>query len=221
MPCRSTRSLRERSAVCAPAVLLAVLLANIGLQTPAARAEDSADVKKAQILYKKGEAAFNAKHYDEALKEWEAGYALAAKPLFIVNMAHAERRRGELRKALALYRRYLLVDPDTKLRGEVEGVIKELEEAIAAEDAAAPPPTGTPPAVPPPAPAPPVVAAPEPVVVAAPAPAATDEPTPVYKSWWFWSVIGAVVVAGVVTGVVLSSGGTQDQKGTLGSLGKR
>jgi len=32
---------------------------------------------------------------------------------------------------------------------------------------------------------------------------------PVYKRWWFWTAIGAVVAGGVVTAVVLSSGTTR------------
>jgi hypothetical protein len=31
---------------------------------------------------------------------------------------------------------------------------------------------------------------------------------PVYTKWWFWTIIGAVVIGGVVTAVALSSGGT-------------
>ncbi len=37
-----------------------------------------------------------------------------------------------------------------------------------------------------------------------PPPAA--EPGPFYTRWWFWTIVGAVVVGGVVTAVVLSSG---------------
>jgi hypothetical protein len=33
---------------------------------------------------------------------------------------------------------------------------------------------------------------------------ASDEPTPVYKRVWFWGVVGAVVAAGVVGGVLLT-----------------
>lgn len=34
----------------------------------------------------------------------------------------------------------------------------------------------------------------------------TETGSPFYKKWWFWGTVGAVVVAGVVTAVVLSSG---------------
>lgn len=37
----------------------------------------------------------------------------------------------------------------------------------------------------------------------------TAEETPVTQRWWFWAGIGAVVAAGVVTGVVLATNGNQ------------
>jgi hypothetical protein len=36
----------------------------------------------------------------------------------------------------------------------------------------------------------------------------------VYKRWWFWTGLGAVVAAGVVTAVVLSSGSSKGIPGT-------
>ena len=42
----------------------------------------------------------------------------------------------------------------------------------------------------------------------APAPAAEDD-TPVYKQWWFWTVIGVAVVGGVTAGLVV---GLQDDE---------
>jgi len=48
--------------------------------------------------------------------------------------------------------------------------------------------------------------APGATLVASPAPHADEDATPITKRWWFWTGIGAVVVAGVVTAIVLSSG---------------
>jgi len=72
-----------------------------------------------------------------------------------------------------------------------------------------------------PAPAPAVPATPAPPVATAPAPAATvtaaapaaptsAEPpsTPVYHKWWFWTLIGAGVVGGILIGVAATSGNT-------------
>jgi len=59
---------------------------------------------------------------------------------------------------------------------------------------------------------PPVASA---MVVSAPAPevAAAPEPTngrPVYKKWWFWTLVGAAVVGGILVGVAASSGHSPD-----------
>ena len=43
-------------------------------------------------------------------------------------------------------------------------------------------------------------------LVAQPAPVQTGASGPVYTKWWFWTIIGAVVVGGVVTAVALSGG---------------
>ena len=37
-------------------------------------------------------------------------------------------------------------------------------------------------------------------------PASSDGSPPLYKRWWFWTAIGAVVLTGVITTVVLTSG---------------
>jgi hypothetical protein len=57
----------------------------------------------------------------------------------------------------------------------------------------------------PPYPAPPPAGDQQPAgtLVAQPAP---PQSQPVYTKWWFWTIVGAVVVGGVVTAVVLSSG---------------
>jgi hypothetical protein len=78
----------------------------------------------------------------------------------------------------------------------------------------APPPSSEKPAPPPVVKAPPVVTTPPvastpPVLVSQPAPiaatAGAERRTPVYKKWWFWTIIGGVVVAGAVAGGVVAS----------------
>ncbi len=43
-------------------------------------------------------------------------------------------------------------------------------------------------------------------LVAQPAQPQPESSGPIYSKWWFWTIIGAVVVGGVVTAVALSSG---------------
>jgi hypothetical protein len=78
------------------------------------------------------------------------------------------------------------------------------------------PPSGAP-APPPAAFAPPPTASPAPpapaaVVLASPPPEAT---APVYKRWWFWTALGAVVAGAVVTGILLSRPAPQPYQGSL------
>ncbi len=165
------------------------------------------NTRMAREHYKKGEEAFAASRYEEAFKEFEAGYTLVPRPVFLLNMAHSERRRGDLRNARALYKKFLVVDPQSKYRGEVEQVLTELEGAIAAEQSAG---SGKAPSL---APSPPVVT-PD-VTVQAPPP----REKPVYERWWFWGAVGGVVAAGVLTAVLLSSGGSSYTKnGSLGTF---
>ncbi|HEY4394245.1 MAG TPA: tetratricopeptide repeat protein [Polyangia bacterium] len=121
-------------------------------------------------------------------------------------------------------------------REEINGFIKEMQDLQASQAGTAPtapaaaPKPFEPAAPPPPSPAAPAAeAAPAPVVPAASPPASAagatetstapgatlvasgeshpdESATPITKRWWFWTGIGAVVVAGVVTAVVLSSG---------------
>jgi tetratricopeptide (TPR) repeat protein len=190
----------------AASLLLIATLAGV------AHAEDPTPkmVREAQQHYRKGDEAFRAERYEEAYREFDQGFALVPRPLFVLNMAHAQRRRGQLREALALYRRYLAMDPETKLRADVQVVVGELEAAIAAEDAAARAKLPPPPAfVPPPAP-----------TVDLTAQAAPAAPTPVTHRWWFWAGVGAIVAAGVVAAVALASRDDYKKQGSLGSLGQ-
>jgi hypothetical protein len=52
----------------------------------------------------------------------------------------------------------------------------------------------------------PTVSAPVAAVLVAPAPAPErDEAPAIYKRWWFWTAVGAVVITGVVVGLAASS----------------
>ena len=107
--------------------------------TLAAEGSDTATEDSEQAArrhFAEGDAAFKAGHYDDALKEFEAGYAVSRRPGFLLNMAHTQRKLGHLREARSLYKKYLLVDANSKLRDEVRSVIAELDSALADEDQA-------------------------------------------------------------------------------------
>jgi hypothetical protein len=243
MPCPWIRS-RNSVGRCFAVALVIAGMTTAGVRPGAmgrAQAADSEAVSKAREHYKNGEKAFKAGRFDEALREWEAGYQLSNRPLFLLNMGHAERRRGQLGNARTLYKRFLLMEPETKLRDEIEGVLREIDSALANEDGAGKAPGAT--------------AAPQPngasepaastnerdakdVSLSPPSPAAlaaevtsqdsgtmihdsprAEPPPPVWRRWWFWAGAGAVVAAGVVTTVLLRRGDAYTKSGSLGTLG--
>jgi hypothetical protein len=170
-------------------------------------AENDDTVRLSRERYKKGEELFSAGRYADAYTEFEAGYALVPRPLFLLNMAHSDRRRGQLRSARALYRRYIVMEPDSKFRAEVESVLQEIETVIASEDAAAKA------SAPPPAPPPPMAIAPKPLPPPPPA------PLPIHKRWWFWAAAGGAVASAITAAIFLSRGDSYEKSGSLGSLG--
>jgi tetratricopeptide (TPR) repeat protein len=219
----------------APVTVLGLILLSAPLVSRPAHAADPPEEIVAREHYDKGQAAFQAGRYAEASREFEAGYELSRRPAFLLNMAHAERRQGELRKARERYRRYLLVDPESNVRGAVESVLEEIERALAAEvaePATAPAPAPSQPAATEPAPVvpPPLQLAPPAALRDAPpsllggadtapvTPGTKDRP--VYRRWWFWATAGAVAAATVLTGLALRRGGASyARQGSLGTLG--
>jgi tetratricopeptide (TPR) repeat protein len=192
----------------------------------AAHAAEPEAVARARELYKSGEKAFKAGRYEDALHDWETGYQLSNRPLFLLNMGHAERRRGQLANARTLYKRFLLMEPETKLRGEIEGVLGEIDSTLAEESGkAAAPAAATMPV--------PVgddsSAPPSPAVLAAQVEgqstttiagtAVAEAPRPVWRRWWFWAGAGTVVAAAVITTVLVRRGDSYDKAGSLGTLG--
>ena len=191
---------------------------------PARVAAASSEAERtARTHFQAGEARFKAGAYDEALKEYQAGYDAKPLPGFLVNIAQCQRRLGDLKTARATYQKFVLVAPDSPLVPQVRSMIEEIDgllakieknkaddEAAAAEEAKAESET------PPPAPKSEKEAAPV-LVDATPAPAPAPERSS--HRWWLWGAIGAAVVGGAVTAYVLTSGGTTTiHDGSLATL---
>jgi len=163
----------------------------------AAHAQSNDDISRARTHFEAGRALYQLGNYDEALREFAAGYELAPRPQFLLNLGQCYRKLDNLEQARAMYQRYLhdapVSDPE---RPQAQQILAEIDRQIAdkqaaAAAAAAPPPTaptGT-------------TAAP------ASAPAATATLTaaaPARKPWikrnWWIIPVGAVVV-GVAVGL--------------------
>jgi tetratricopeptide (TPR) repeat protein len=162
------------------AILLWVALLLGGV---ASAADDSAGARQ---HFETGTRLFQVGEYRKALEEFRAAHVAKPDPAFLYNSAQCHRLLGERREALTLYRRFLVLEPETPKRPLVEKQIRELELATA-------PPT------PPPAP----------VVLADRPAAAPPANPPLHRRWWLWAGIVAVT-AGVVTAVALSSRGPRD-----------
>ncbi len=159
--------------------LLATLV--LILASPA-RGDESA-TEEARQHYETGTKQYDLGHWDESIREFEKAYELRPDPSFLYNLAQAYRRKGDTKRALDLYRNYLVKVPKTPQRAEIEEKIKSLQKQIddAAAGRTAPPalePTIAPPAQPS---GPPIVPAPA-EASAASSPPTGPAPTPEAQS---------------------------------------
>jgi hypothetical protein len=204
------------------------LLASLRFTADAAAAPTSETQRKARAHFQAGEERFKAGAFADALAEYQAGYDVLPLPGFLINVAQCQRRLGDLKTARATYQKFVLVAPDSPLLPQVKSMIAEIDGLLAETDrskAAAAPEEEAKPAEEAPKPAPAekaqaATAAPEttaPVLVGTAAPAEPEERP--RRRWWLWGALGAVVVGGAVTAVVLSMGGTTTiHDGSLGTL---
>jgi hypothetical protein len=149
--------------------------------------------------------------YADALPKFEDAYARRQMPWLMLNIGRTMQRLGRPQEAITYYERYkkaeLNLDPVT-----LERVNKYIEQAKALLEKP-PEPTENPVQRPvrlDPAQTTPV----NPPIVQSPGttpdgPKDVPAKKPIYKKWWFWTIIGVVVVGGVAGGV---AGGLQAKK---------
>jgi hypothetical protein len=133
---------------------------------------------------------------------------------YIYNQGRCFEQNGKNDQAVLRFKEYLRKAKNLP-KSESEAVLGKIEELqgaarkheVEAVPAPTPPPSATQAAAPSPAlpPSAAVATTSDPLGIAqsAPPPEPRESP-PVYKRWWFWTGIGAVVAGGVVTGVLLS-----------------
>jgi tetratricopeptide (TPR) repeat protein len=197
--------------------LLRAALALLLVTAATSAGADENENVKAKSFFEKGMAHFQLEEYDAAIENWEAGFRIKPVPEFLYNIGQAYRLSNRPERAVAFYKKYLRMQPQSANRPEVERHIQALgkiiddqhsaatappQGAIAPEHArtgepAAPPTTGTvTPAAPPAARA----------DLTAPAPPPRERK--LTQKAWFWGVVGAgaaVVVAAVVVGLVVGT----------------
>jgi hypothetical protein len=109
-------------------------ISTAGAAGPSTRAAPAAAEKstpeaerRARRLYQDAEAHFRAGLFAEALGEYQAGYEAAALPGFLINIAQCQRRLGDLSRARATYRQFILVAPDSPFVPQVRSLVAELD----------------------------------------------------------------------------------------------
>jgi hypothetical protein len=184
----------------------------------------------------KARESFAAGRYDEALQTFARLYAETLNPIYLRNIGRCQQKLKQPDKAIDAFHDYLIkggkkISADEK--AEINGYIKEMEalrDEQASKQQAPPPPVapvqpiqpaqpeGPPPgytaqpagAYPgtqgPPGYQPGAEQQPGGTLVAQPAQPQPASSGPVYTKWWFWTIVGVVVVGGVVTAVALGSG---------------
>jgi tetratricopeptide (TPR) repeat protein len=168
---------------------------------------------KAREHFAAGQAAYEAGRYQQAIAEFLAGYRIAPRPGFLLNIAQSYRKARQPKEALLYYRTFLKVSPSSPMRPQVAALINELTmEILNARDdepgmPEAPSPDPTPAAV-------------EAQLTRTTPPARRPDPAPasrpLYKRWWFWASVATVVAAGVGTGIYLGTRDSQQQDASNG-----
>lgn len=198
-----------------------------------ARQAFAEDAEEGRRQYKRGQDFLQAGDYRAAAQSFEAGYAAAPRPGFLLNIANCYRKLGELGKARQYYWRFLDQAPkDHASRPEVLEFLRTIEQinadGVALDGTETP--ARTPEMTPPRADSPPRRSMPLPAVVPADpsagasplllaeqaaVPATTDRHTPFYKKWWFWTAVAGVAAAGA-TGYLITQRPAQGCAATLG-----
>ena len=203
-------------------VAIALLAALLLLPRATVAAPTPEEKARAREHYQKGLTHYDIKEYAEALAEFKNAYREVQDPAFLFNIAQCYRKLGQDVEALDYYRNYARRFPNAPNRSEVDRRIQEIERELESKPRTiTPPPTEPKPdvarnggAITPIAP--PLTSAAPALTQPQPGPAATiatnPEPgdrgeTPIYKRWWFWTGVGAIVVGAVVAGVAIATRG--------------
>jgi tetratricopeptide (TPR) repeat protein len=185
----------------------AALLVVCAFFLPARAAAQSGDaVARARTHFEAGRALYNLGNYTDAIREFSAGYQLAPRPPFLINLGQCYRKLGDLEHAREMYVKFLEESPpEDPDRAQVRQVLSDLDAEIARQPAKPKPrgemmPAAPYPDRPSPGSEPRVTPAPAAaVVVAAPPP----EKKPFIKRHWWIIPVSIVAAAGLGLGLGL------------------
>jgi len=191
------------------AATLAAAVAGPGA-SPASAQRDRRD-SEARNLFEAGRLAMEDGRFEDALDYFQRAYELSGRPALLYNVATVAERLGRDEVALDALERYLAERPEADDRRAIERRIELLRERLASAPATAPTPAET-------------AAAgaasdgqSDPLGLSA-EPASTRDQggdDRLVTKWWFWTVVGAVVVGGAVTAGVLVSRDDPGERGPI------
>ncbi len=177
---------------------------------PAPASQTDARTAQAREHFRRGEALIQQRQYREALGEFEVGYGLSRRPLFLFNMAECARELGDTVRARRLYSEYLAADPN----GTMSATAATRRDALPPDPVrpanpptpgSNPPPSNvivTPPTAALTAPAEPArgprITPSESTALDIPVPQQRDGGKSIFEDWPFWLITGVVVVGGGV-----------------------
>src|SRR5262245_23517867 len=92
-----------------------------------ARAKKITEDKVAHFHYQAGETLFRDGRYRSALAEFKKGFALTARPAFLINIGQCQRKLGELEEAKENFVTFLEADPNSPLAEQARTVLREIE----------------------------------------------------------------------------------------------
>ncbi len=114
-----------------PRIFYVAILILAGLLTNPrpVQAEDAATVQARQS-FQEAQKQFDLGNWDAAIQGFAKAYELRPDPIFLYNVAQAYRRAGNTKRALDLYKNYLIKDPKSPQRTEVEERIRTLQKQL-------------------------------------------------------------------------------------------
>lgn len=166
----------------------------LALAAPLAHAAPSQE-ELARSHFVAGEEEYARGRWQDALHEFQLGYALSPRPEFLINFAQVYRKLGDYEAAERECRRYLATAPPSELQAQAERLLQQIRE----ERSKAPAPQPLAPQPLAPQPAPPAAAAPAIV-------ATTPPPPPKRRTWIAPVVVSCVLVAAAAVTVGLVFG---------------
>lgn len=182
-------------------VTLVSALAGAVRAEDAARTPGASEDEEARELFLAGRAAYEDGRFEEALGYFRRAHALSGRPELLFNVGQAADRARLDREAVEAWEAYLAAVPESPNRHTVETRVRALRRAMERQEAEA-----AQAAVPTPREAAEADAAAEPRVRVVGTDTAQDDRGGIHTKWWLWTAVGAVVVAAVVTGVLVSRG---------------